>query len=240
VDRDASTQRHGAVDPAFTGLLERVGARAFDESGDVICGIWPDGTLAYYNRAWTRTSCGGAGRSNPADLSLGQSVLGAWREGQRPFFMAAFQSTLEQNRVWEHTYRVAEGGAVTAVILRLLPLEGRGLILWHSLLSREGSREGSGDGVGEGSREGSREGLGEGLGAGSPQPLMAPPAARVALRYQTAHGFFVQCVHCLRVRAADGELERWDAVASLSQATPSPRSGAICPICLAYHYARYL
>ena len=131
----------GASDPRFRALIERVGARAFDESRDVIYGLWPDLRLAYTNAAWTKFARENDGEVTLGAWGLGRSVPEAFGPALEGFYARAFSEALARGTVWEHTYSCPSPDVNRWYAMRVLPIEGQGLMVCHSLVAEEAFKQ---------------------------------------------------------------------------------------------------
>jgi hypothetical protein len=203
----------GGSDPRFRALIEQVGARAFDDSEDLICGIWRDTTLAYYNAAWVRKVPRQGGAPPAATWQLGRSVLNACSEERRPFYAESFQQALDQRRVWERQYECSTETPTETMtgsyVMRLLPLDSEGLVVWHSRVEEDISIGNDGSSLDQRS-------------------------------YQTPAGLILQCSYCRRVKTSKrARPDRWSLIPTIVEPRPGSISGSLCPICFAYHYHKY-
>jgi hypothetical protein len=202
MNRGPAAPAQGACDPRFRTLLERVGARPFDESRDCVYGVWRDLTLSYYNAAWAEKVGVGPGQES----FLGRPILDVCRPERRSFFARAFTEALQRGEVWERTHATPCAEPERRYLMRLLPLAGDGLLAWHAPVA-EGEY-------------------------GDPHGPLFDQAA-----YRTPAGLIIQCCHCRRVRAVNSaQPDRWEFIPALLRAEAGTRSGAVCPMCFAYHY----
>jgi hypothetical protein len=197
-------------DARFRELIDGVGAPAFDESRDVICGLWPDLTFAYFNQAWTRFA-----REEPSEMlrgrwALGGSVLEVCSPALRPFYTRAFREALGEGDGPTPTYVCPFPEANGWYAMRVLALQGRGLIVCHAPIV-------------------------PGTPAASNGPLFDPRVhtTSAGLILQCFHCQRVRAV-------SGREPDRWDLIPALVKSTGKKVSGVLCPICLAYYYYRQL
>lgn len=158
------------IDPQFGRLLEDFEREAIAVSEDVVYGMWPDLTLAYFNHGWNRFAEANSGQ--PAirtEWTLGRRLLDAIAEPLHPFFIANYRRCLEERRPWEHTYECSSATVYRTFHMVAYPLgESEGLLVVNSLrLMTEHTRE-------------------------------SVPATDGLYRNQ--HGMVTQCCHCRRVR----------------------------------------
>jgi len=124
----ASSGQMVACDPRFRTLLERVGARPFDESRDCVYGVWRDLTLSYCNAAWAEK----VGVGPEQESFLGRPILDVCRPERRSFFARALTKALQRGEVWERTHATPCAEPERRYLMRLLPLAGDGLLAWHA------------------------------------------------------------------------------------------------------------
>ncbi|MDB4981283.1 MAG: hypothetical protein JWM82_2035 [Myxococcales bacterium] len=201
------------ADPDFRALIDRMGARAFDESSDVIYGVWADLRLAYTNAAWDCFASKNDGGEVLRNWKLGASVLDACGPALAPFYERAFAAALSSGLEWEHTYACPSDKLARWYKMRVLPIDGRGLVVCHSLVT-------SGEIVAS--------------------PGASPGTAAHDATYTTSTGLVFQCCHCRRVRAVGSKHLRWDFVPAFLTRAKRTTSHGLCPICFAYYYHKYL
>ncbi|HVZ72972.1 MAG TPA: hypothetical protein VHJ20_11400 [Polyangia bacterium] len=189
--------------------MNRLGARAFDRSRDVVYGLWPDFRLAYTNVAWKTFAVENDGRSMIDDWPLGRFVPDAFGP-LKDFYVDAFRRALATNVAWEHTYACPSPALNRWYVMRVLPIDGEGLVVCHALVAQVARADAGPNDDGDGP-------------------------------YKTSTGLVIQCSHCRRLRAiASDEPDRWDFVPRRLERTSRRTSHALCPICVAYHYYKYL
>ncbi len=159
--------------PPFLELLEPFDLGELQRDEDVVFGLWGDLTLAYVNPAWRRFATDNGGWDVPERFPLGSSLLSAIQGDVLPFYEDALRGVLDANRPWEHDYECSSPTVARWFRMRVLPLEGRGLLVSNALLIQRAHAP------------------------GERPPLPADDAV-----YRDARGLLVQCCGCRRTRRA--------------------------------------
>jgi hypothetical protein len=101
-------------------------------AADSICIIDPQGTILWTNPAWHAF----AAENGAARVSHSwRSYLAPIPPPLRGFYEAAFREALASGDVLEHEYECSSPEVARRFRMRALPIEARGLVLEHSLVS---------------------------------------------------------------------------------------------------------
>lgn len=196
--------------PDFMRLLQGFQEETLASHSGTVVGLWPDGRMAFRNRAWfdfARANDGEPAISR--DWPLGRSLLEAVPEELQAFYREAFRRCLRDCRPWDHDYECSSATVFRHLHLRAYPLGGgEGLLLVHSLHLERPLREDE-----------------------------RPPSPFRPSRHLDGNGFAHQCANCRRVQNLEGASDRWDWVPSLVEHRHEKVSHTICPICLDYYHA---
>lgn len=121
-----------ALDPDFAPLLRHYDLHALDASGSTVMGCWSDFRLAYYNRAWEAFALNNGGTDLTERYPLGRKLTDALPESLERFYVDRWSAVLELNQPWEHTYLCSAPDVEREMIMRVLPLDGRGFLMVHT------------------------------------------------------------------------------------------------------------
>jgi hypothetical protein len=126
----------GACDERFRVHIDRLGARAIEESEAVIYGLWKDFTLAYTNPSWARFAV----ENDASDLlpkwGLGRSMLDACGPELLPFYESAFRRVFDTGEPFVHEYACHAPELRRWYVMRALPVTGDALLVSHALVVR--------------------------------------------------------------------------------------------------------
>ena len=87
------------IDPRFLPLLTDFDSDALEDNSATIYGLWPDLTLAYFNRGWTRFAALNAGEPQvTSQWPIGRCILDAIALPLCPFFAANYSQLLREQR----------------------------------------------------------------------------------------------------------------------------------------------
>jgi PAS domain-containing protein len=109
---------------------------AFDEAAltavpETLCAIDPAGSILWVNAAWHAfAAANGAGEKSRSWTSYFDPIPAPLRA----FYENAFRHALEHGDVFEHDYECSSPDEERLFHLRLLPIDGRGLLIEHTLL----------------------------------------------------------------------------------------------------------
>jgi hypothetical protein len=194
----------------FLGWVPEELRRGLDTSRDSACGLWPDLSIAWVNRAWQRFGeTNGAGRGGV--WGVGRSFLDGVGTPLREYYRAHLVDVLESGHPWESEYECSSPHLFRLFRMSVETVgDARALLVRHQrVVQRPHDRS-----------------------CVRPQPADA-------CTYVDEHGLIAQCVHCRRVRRA-GRAEHWDWVPLGVEAVPDHASGSLCPQCLATRYPDFV
>jgi hypothetical protein len=201
---------HGACDDRFRFIIDRLGARVFEESEDVIYGVWSDFTLAYTNPSWARFAAANGAGELFLEWGLGRSVVEACGPALRPFYERALRRVLETGEAFVHQYACHGPSTRRWYGMRVVPAAGEALVVTNSLLAEVRIADGERD-------------------------WLPDDAYRAADGWfqQCPHCRRVRAV-------ASASPGRWDFVPLMLQRGRSVNvTHALCPLCFAYHYHQH-
>ncbi len=161
-------------DPRFLKLLSAFEVNSLQNDGGTIYGLWPDLTLAYFNKEWKRFAMLNGGEPQiTSEWNLGRCVLEAMAQPLRPFFTDNYGRCLREGRPWEHLYECSSADLFRQLHMTTFPLgAAEGLLVVNSLRLE------------------------------TPHTTVAcPPLDEL---YRNEHHIVAQCSHCRRVRRAKG------------------------------------
>jgi len=176
-----------------------------------VAGLWPDGTIAYVNPAWSVFAHdNGGGLAVDCQWSLGANYFGAITEALQPFFadlLANAPTTQQSLAPYTHEYECSSDAEFRRFALQVFALpDRRGYMLVHSLL------------------------------VASPHEAMTHLAEHPNLEhYETAEGTVKQCAHCRRIEHRT-RIGRWDWVPAWIAHPPAFISHTICTLCYGFYY----
>lgn len=194
----------------FFGLVPAEELRELETSRDSACGLWPDLSIAWVNRAWQRFGeTNGAGRRGV--WGVGRSFLDGVGTPLREYYRAHLLDVLESGHAWQSEYECSSPNLFRLFRMSVERVgDARALLVRHQrVVQRPHDRS-----------------------CARPQPADART-------YVDEHGLIAQCVHCRRVRRA-GRAEHWDWVPLWVEAVPDHASGSLCPQCLATRYPDFV
>ncbi|MEX1365741.1 MAG: hypothetical protein AB1Z98_21620 [Nannocystaceae bacterium] len=189
--------------PDFAEVLGDHAAH-LDDAASAAYGIWRDGRLAYFNKAWLEFAANNGGDEIQRSWNLGVSIWDAIHPPLREFYQEGFERCLEDGQPWCHSYQCSSPELLRKYQMTVYPLGGgRGLLIVNSLQVEV------------------------------PHPDLSDGVLSLQ-DYLDEHGLVHQCMHCRRVRRADGS--NWDWIPQLVASPPSNMTGALCGPCFLYHY----
>ena len=209
VDRDCTHR----VDPAFADLAGRCfNWDDLEQHPWPAAGLWPDGTIAYVNPAWSVFAhANGGGSAVDSHWSLGANYFAAITDSLRPFFADLLKNapTTQQSLApYTHEYECSSADDFRRFALQIFALpDKRGYMLVHSLL------------------------------VAAPHSITTHPIAAPDLQhYETEDGVIKQCAHCRRVERRS-RVGHWDWVPAWIKHPPACISHTICALCDAFYYS---
>lgn len=197
------------VDPAFGQLLLGFDLRALDRHTGVVCGLWPDMTLAYCNAAWsTFAAANGGGAAFAGRWQLGVNLLDAISGELHGYYRESFEACMASGEPWLHGYECSSVDEFRTYHLDAYPLiHGRGLLVVHSQVSQ------------------------------LLRPAVDRRLQPVVLADYLIDGLVYQCSNCRRIRRIlpDGQ-EDWHWVPALVSEPPPETVYSLCSVCREYYY----
>lgn len=121
------------LDPAFREVLGRFRVDDLDRDASSIVGLWPDLTIAYQNEGWRAFALANGGADVLERWPLGASITSAISGPLRGYYEAMFRRALAQRSALAHPYLCSSETVERALHMTAYPLDGRGLLLVHSL-----------------------------------------------------------------------------------------------------------
>jgi hypothetical protein len=116
----------------FEPLLRAHNLHALDEQSATTIGTWPDLTLAFMNKGWSKFAKENGGQIDR--WCLGASILDVIPPVLLPFYREHFEAVLSDDRPWEHVYECSSPDVFRLFHMLVFPLSGgRGLLMIHSL-----------------------------------------------------------------------------------------------------------
>ncbi len=88
--------------------------------------------ITYCNRAWDRFAAANGGDQCLRESVLGRSLSDFIPESLRSFYADAFARVFETGAIWEHRYDCSDARTQRDFHMRVLPLEGGGLLVINS------------------------------------------------------------------------------------------------------------
>ncbi|MGE3856662.1 MAG: hypothetical protein AB7G21_06880 [Dehalococcoidia bacterium] len=148
---------------------------SIEDSPNVAYVIWPDGRLAYTNRAFRAFAEENGASALPTAWGLGRSVFDAMRGEIAAFYREHWSGIAKSGPPWEHTYECSSADEFRLFHMITFPLPGDlGLLLVVNSLAYAG-------------------------------PHSRPESRAVESRYRDADGIILQCANCRRVRALESD-----------------------------------
>lgn len=175
-------------------------------------GLWPDGTIAYINPAWSVFAHqNGGGVEVDREWSLGANYFSAITDALRPFFtdlLANAPTTQQSLAPYTHEYECSSADEFRRFALQIFALpDKRGYMLVHSLL------------------------------VAAPHDASTRPVANPDIEhYETADGLIKQCAHCRRVERRN-HIVQWDWVPAWVKHPPACITHTICALCHSFYYS---
>ncbi len=175
-----------------------------------ICGLLPDGEIAYVNPAWVQFARENGASTDDATFAwLGQRYLSVIAEPLRPFYAQLFALVPDVHAATQPTSHVYECSTATTFrefAMKVYALaHDAGFVVINTLV------------------------------ASRPHDLSVrvshPPNPAL---YTSADGIIVQCAHCRLIRRADQS--GWDWVPAWIERIPGGTSHGVCEVCLEYYY----
>lgn len=117
----------------FERHLGKHGTRELDAEVGSVVGLWPDGRIALLNQAWVLFALANEGQAVLELWPLGSQYRTAISGVLRGYYERAFERVRAQGVPWEQSYLCDGPRRRRQFRLRVLPLEGRALLLVHSL-----------------------------------------------------------------------------------------------------------
>jgi hypothetical protein len=194
-------------DSDFARLLADFNDDEIWESEDTIYGLWPNLTLAFFNRGWTRFASenGGESKINANHSLLGRSVLESFASSLRPFFKSNYEKCLRERCPWEHSFECSSAKLFRTFRMLTLPLgHSEGLLVINSLRRETFHTQ-----------------------------LQCPPLDEL---YRNHDGIITQCCHCRRIRRCGTE-NTWDWIPDWLTNPPANLSHGLCEPCVGFHYS---
>jgi hypothetical protein len=153
----------------FERLLENFHPDVLELTDETIYGLWPDLTLAYFNRGWSNFASANGGEPEiSTNWPIGCLAKNAIAPVLQPFFEQNFASCLEVGKPWEHYYECSSAERDRVFLMMTYPLgKAQGLLIVNSLIQDAAS---------------SRSAC---------EPIEA--------RYRSEQGLITQCCRCRRV-----------------------------------------
>ena len=205
------------LDPSFGPLLEAFDLEVLDSREASVCGIWPDGRLAYTSAGWDRFAAENGAPNLAEEWPLGRDIFEAVAPALLPFYRDAWRQVGDSGHPWTHPYECSspnEFRLFQMIVYRLpfgLPIpesgvEPQGFLCVHSRLRSQ------------------------------LWPASSPGRPAMEAEYRDSGGLITQCAHCRRVERHSGRPGTWDSVAAWVESPPSGTTHGLCDICAAYHY----
>lgn len=179
-------------------------AAHLDDAASTAYGIWRDGRLAYFNKAWLEFAANNGGDEIQGSWDLGVSIWDAVRPPLREFYQEGFERCLDNRQPWHHSYQCPSPDVLREYQMTVYPLgDRRGLLVVNSLHFE----------------------------VPPPDPLDGVTSLQDHL---DEHGMIHQCMHCRRIRRADGG--EWDWIPQLVASPTRNMTGGLCGPCFLHHY----
>jgi hypothetical protein len=121
----------------FERLLHRYSAEDLTGEPGPIVGLTRDLHIAWLNSDWHRFAENNDGREVLERWPIGAPLLTAVSGPLRNFYEVGFRRCLSTRTVWEHAYECSSPDRFRLFFMRSYPLDGRGLLVVHSLRVEE-------------------------------------------------------------------------------------------------------
>jgi hypothetical protein len=110
------------------------GPRELDAEAGSVVGLWPDGRIGFLNEAWSSFARDNRGEAVLTRWPLGSEIWSGISGVLRDYYVRAFERVRTKGEPWEQTYLCDAPWRRREFRLRVLPLEGKALLLLHSLV----------------------------------------------------------------------------------------------------------
>lgn len=200
------------VAPGFADLLAPLfRIEELDRDPASIFGLWADGTIAYFNAAWSAFAAENGGQPRvQADWGLGARYLDAIAQPLRPFYASLLAEASDERAGLHpraHQYECSSARLFRKYSMQVYALAGQtGVVVVNSLVFEVPH-----------------------------DPAIRPSQVADPARYRDGRGLVVQCAHCRRVRHG-ADADRWDWVPAWVERSAEMTSHGICALCLDYYY----
>jgi hypothetical protein len=115
-------------------LLDPFDVAVMDAMPVPVCGLTPELTIGYVNRAWTAFARANGGAGQEDRWGLGANVLAVTPAVLRPFYEQMFARAVETHAPVEHDYECSSPTHQRRFRMRVFPTPAGGFVVVHSLL----------------------------------------------------------------------------------------------------------
>ncbi|MGE0383274.1 MAG: hypothetical protein AB7Q97_00995 [Gammaproteobacteria bacterium] len=196
------------LQPEFAPLLRDFDLQRLDAQHGAVYALWPDLTLAGFNRAWFDFARDNGGEPAISErFGIGARLMDAVPAVLREFVQDGLQGCLDRRIPWQYDYECSSDSVLRRFRQIVYPLgAGTGLLIVNSLLVQHPH-----------------------------DPLSRRAGVPDSGLYRGRTGFIYQCAHCRRIQDVF-RTERWDWVPEWVRRPPRDVSHALCPACFGYYY----
>jgi hypothetical protein len=192
----------------FAACLAPFDLAVMEQMPATICGLWPDLSLGYVNRAWNAFGRANGGSEEEGRWGLGANVLDVVPLPLRPFYERLFARALETRAPVDHDYECSSPARRRTFRMRAHPTVAGAVVVVHSLLCEAAHGEEAHAAIERAYR--SKSGMIE----------------------QCAH-----CRRVRRAVTPAGTAAEWDWVPGYVAHMPARTSHGVCAICMDYFYS---